>query len=449
MPNTTPISYPVQINSNENGAIAIRVIFQDSDLLDTHTLSLNIDEMIGTGTVVSDYKFHYDPGTAFDYLAAGETATDTFSYTVTDSDGASSTSTVTITLTGQNDGPVAIALTEQTDENTAIVIAPEFTDPDSTDTHSFTVDTTGTTGSVTVNADGTFSYDPNGQFDHLNAGESATDTFTYTVTDSAGETSTETVTVTVTGVNTNTPPVTYPVDLAADEDGGIVFRIIFEDRDIGDTHTHTVNTASLEGVLTETSDGVYQYVASPAFDYLAAGETGTTTFTYTVTDNFGASHTSTVTITVTGQNDGPVASAINVSTSESSPLVIAPDFIDPDTSDTHTFTADTSSTTGTVTLNDDGTFTYNPNGKYDDLDRGETATDSFTYTVTDSSGESSTQTITVTIQGESDVTVHPGKIVASDGDRSDWFGYSTQMNDHGVVVAGSHYDDDKGNTSGS
>ncbi|WP_193776920.1 FG-GAP repeat protein, partial [Pseudovibrio sp. Ad46] len=42
-----------------------------------------------------------------------------------------------------------------------------------------------------------------------------------------------------------------------------------------------------------------------------------------------------------------------------------------------------------------------------------------------------------------------GKIVASDGDRSDWFGYSTQMNDHGVVVAGSHYDDDKGNTSGS
>ncbi|KZL17267.1 VCBS domain-containing protein [Pseudovibrio sp. WM33] len=199
MPNNTPVSSPVLVNVDENGVTSIRVIFQDSDLSDTHSLTLNTDEMAGAGTVVSDDTFHYDPGTAFDYLAAGETATDTFSYTVTDAAGESSTSTVTITVIGHNDSPIAVAVAAETDESTSIVILPDFTDPDNNDTHSFTVDTSGTIGSVIVNADGTFSYDPNGKFDHLEAGETATDTFTYTVTDAAGESSTETVTVTING----------------------------------------------------------------------------------------------------------------------------------------------------------------------------------------------------------------------------------------------------------
>ncbi|SDR49208.1 VCBS domain-containing protein [Pseudovibrio sp. Tun.PSC04-5.I4] len=449
MPNSTPISSPVLVNTDENGVTSIRVIFQDSDLSDIHSLTLNTDEMTGSGIVVSDDTFHYDPGTAFDYLAAGETATDTFSYTVTDAAGESSTSTVTITITGHNDGPVAAALASETDENTSITIPPDVTDPDNNDTHSFTVDTSGTVGSVTVNADGTFSYDPNGKFEHLGAGETATDTFTYTVTDAVGESSTETVTVTINGIDSNTSPDTFPYEFTTDEDTKIVFRTIFHDPDVGDTHTYSLNTDGLEGTLTETGDGVFEYDPGTDFDYLAVGETGTTTFTYTVTDSFGASDTDTITITVTGRNDRPVASAMNVSTSESSPLVITPDFTDPDASDTHTFTVDTSSTTGTVTLNDDGTFTYNPNGKFNDLDQGEAATDSFTYTVTDSAGESSTETVTVTIQGESEVKVHPGKLVASDGAKEDYFGSNAQVNDHGVVVVGSQGDDDKGSKSGS
>ncbi|KZL07656.1 VCBS domain-containing protein [Pseudovibrio sp. Ad14] len=449
MPNSTPVSSPVLVNTDENRVTSIRVIFQDSDLSDTHSLALNSDEMTGSGTVVSDDTFHYDPGTAFDYLAVGETATDTFSYTVTDAAGASSTSTVTITITGHNDGPVAAALTLVTDENTSIIILPDVTDPDNNDTHSFTVDTSGTIGSVIVNADGTFSYDPNGKFDHLGAGETATDTFTYTVTDAAGESSTETVTVTINGLSSNTSPDTFPYEFTTDEDTQIVFRTIFHDPDVGDTHTYSLNTDGLIGTLTETGEGVFHYDPSIGFDYLAEGETGTTTFTYTVTDSSGASDTDTVTITVTGRNDGPVASAMHVSTSESKPLVISPDFSDPDTSDTHTFTVDTSSTTGTVTVNDDGTFTYNPNGKFDALGLGETATDTFTYTVTDGLGESSSEIVTVTIQGESDITVLPSKIVASDGEEDDYFGDSVQMNDHGVVVVGAIGEDDKGSRAGA
>ncbi len=104
MSNTAPVSYPIQMVSDENGVIVIRVFFQDPDLSDSHSLVLNADEMKGSGTVVSDDTFHYDPGTAFDYLAPGETATDTFTYTITDSAGESTSSTVTVTVTGQNDG---------------------------------------------------------------------------------------------------------------------------------------------------------------------------------------------------------------------------------------------------------------------------------------------------------------------------------------------------------
>ncbi|WP_310619715.1 VCBS domain-containing protein [Flexibacterium corallicola] len=438
MPNTAPISYPVIVNANEHGVVSIRVIFQDADLLDGHSLILNNDEMIGTGTVIDDDTFHYDPGTAFDYLAAGETTTDTFTYTVTDSAGESSSSTVTITVTGQNDGPVAVALEAETDENAPVVVAPEFTDLDTNDTHTFTVDTTDTIGLVIINEDGTFSYDPNGQFDHLNAGETATDTFTYTVTDSQGESSTETITVTVNGLSQNTPPTTYPVEMEVSEDGTIKFRIIFEDPDVFDTHTYSVNTDGMEGVLTETEWGVFLYTPNPAFDYLANGETAIDTFTYTVTDNHGGSHTSTTTITVIGENDAPVASSMEVTTTESSAIDITPDFVDPDINDTHTFTVDTTSTTGTVIINDDGTFTYNPNGQFDALNNGESATDTFSYTVTDSEGESSTETVTITVEGESELSGVPFKLVASDGEENDLFGKSHDLNDHGVVVVASN-----------
>ena len=55
---------------------------------------------------------------------------------------------------------------------------------------------------LTINADGTFTYDPNGPFNTLPTGSTTTDTFTYTVSDNFGEISVSpaTVTITITGV---------------------------------------------------------------------------------------------------------------------------------------------------------------------------------------------------------------------------------------------------------
>ena len=53
-------------------------------------------------------------------------------------------------------------------------------------------------------------------------------------------------------------------------------------------------------------------------------------------------------------------------------------------------------------LNDDGSFKYDPNGKFDHLDDGEVAFDSFDYVISDGRGGRSTATSTITIQGLTD-----------------------------------------------
>ncbi|MGB3191828.1 MAG: Ig-like domain-containing protein, partial [Limnoraphis sp.] len=63
-----------------------------------------------------------------------------------------------------------------------------------------------TKGQVSINNNGTISYDPNGQFDNLEADETATDSFSYTINDGKGGTDTATVNLTINGVSATTQP---------------------------------------------------------------------------------------------------------------------------------------------------------------------------------------------------------------------------------------------------
>lgn len=75
-------------------------------------------------------------------------------------------------------------------------------DPDVYDLlHVTAVNTSVTVGTVMVwGPRGAFTYDPNGQFDYLQDGNSTTDSFKYTIFDACGGTSTATVTITINGV---------------------------------------------------------------------------------------------------------------------------------------------------------------------------------------------------------------------------------------------------------
>ena len=131
-------------------------------------------------TVNSDGTFDYDPNGAFSSLASGATASDGFTYSVKDSAGETSANfaTVTITITGTQN-PVAVNDSFTTDNATPFTTGNLLTndfEPNSGATLSVgTVhDASGnaiTLGTatllpsaalLTVNADGTFDYNPNG-----------------------------------------------------------------------------------------------------------------------------------------------------------------------------------------------------------------------------------------------------------------------------------------------
>ncbi|MDB9980029.1 DUF4347 domain-containing protein, partial [Candidatus Pelagibacter sp.] len=189
---------------------------------------------------------------AADVLDAGDTANDVFNYTISDGNGGTDIATITIVILGANDAPVAQndvgvivedgTLTvangananvsgsyDATGEHTGDVIHTSLsgskdTDVDGDDTANLVVSAvrvggtegsgtagtvgdalTGTYGQLTLNANGSYSYVANQDAaDVLDAGDTATDVFNYTISDG---TATDIATITITILGANDAPV--------------------------------------------------------------------------------------------------------------------------------------------------------------------------------------------------------------------------------------------------
>ena len=185
------------------------------------------------------------------------------------------------------------AITDE--DNPVTVAAPGVLNNDSDldvgDTLTVTsVDTSGTVGAVTAwNADGSFTYNPNGQFEYLQAGGSTTDSFTYMVSDGYGGNDTATVAITVNGVND--PPVAVNDSAIIKEDTPVIIDVLNNDSDVeGDTLTVDSVTQGTNGSV--SNNGSY-VVYTPAL-----GFNGTDSFSYTVSDGNGGTDTATVSVTV-------------------------------------------------------------------------------------------------------------------------------------------------------
>ncbi len=108
------------------------------------------------------------------------------------------TGTFVVTVTGALDDVYS------TDEDSTLSIAaPGLLGNDSTGSAPFvaSVDDSGTTGTIAVNPDGSFDYQPNGAFESLNAKQTSSDSFDYTYDDGQGNQQTATATMTIAGVN--------------------------------------------------------------------------------------------------------------------------------------------------------------------------------------------------------------------------------------------------------
>ncbi|MFG5384454.1 tandem-95 repeat protein, partial [Yoonia sp. R2-816] len=399
-------------------------------VIDTATLLANDSDVEGDVLTVTDVSatsaqgaslvlntdgtISYDPtgAAAVQALAEGQTLTDTFTYTVADGNGGESTATVSIVVHGTNDAPVlAIALLNQFSAEDAAVSftlpANAFTDVDG---DALTLSATLVDGTALPDwlvfdaAAGSFSGTPPQDFNgHL----------AVTVTASDGSLSaSDTFALDVAPVN-DAPVVSIALeDQASAEDEAVSFALpanAFTDVD-GDALTLTATLAdgtALPGWL--VFDAVAgSFSGTPPQDF-----NGILSVTVTASDG-SLAESGTFALEITPVNDAPVATddvaqsatliAENVVTSIETATLLANDGDVEGDALTVTAVSATSTHGAALTLNTDGTISYDPRDAeaVRDLERDQTLTDTFTYTVDDGHGGESTATVSLEVIGAND-----------------------------------------------
>jgi len=247
----------------------------------------------GIATVSSGGNYTYTPTT-------GYVGSDSFTYKITDADGSISSATVSVTVAPAppppNHQPLAVADSFVTIMNTAVSGSLATNDDPSLDGGNVWSLTSGVShGSVTVNADGTFTYTPT-------TGYVGGDSFTYTITDVDGDTSTATVTLAVTNDVPLAVADTFSTPMNATLSGSLA----------------TNDTASADGgnVWTKigpVSHGTATVGTAGGFTYTpTTGYVGTDSFGYRITDANGDTSDAVVTITVTGSPPPPPSNVLYV-----------------------------------------------------------------------------------------------------------------------------------------
>lgn len=244
----------IQEDTSEN---LLDVLANDSDV-DSSQASLIIaavNDYAGDGTIALA-----ENGTALLYTPAENfNGTETFTYTVSDGDGGQDTATVTLQVQPVNDPPTAnddlFNGEFATEEGGALNIdAPGVLGNDSDiDGDIITVDTTPVSGpsngSLTLNADGSFSYAHDGS-------ETAQDSFVYRILDRNQGDAEATVTLVIDPVN-DAPVIVINDGLTVDEgDSGFITgfnsgNLLTEDDDHDSTElTYTLLSVPSDGTLT-------------------------------------------------------------------------------------------------------------------------------------------------------------------------------------------------------
>jgi len=375
--NDSPIAVDDVYNTNEDQTLVIStysagLLPNDSDvdnLVLLTDLAAGGDPLNGTVTVNLNGTFTYTPNANF-------TGVDTFTYRVRDLLGGSDTATVTINVSSINDGPVAVNDSFSLGEDTQLdVILPGILVNDTdveNDALTIALDTNVMNGSLTLNADGSFTYVPNADFNGV-------DTFTYHVND--GEFDSNIATVTLEVIAVNDAPVANPLAFIVPNAGSSTGLLTASDVDIpADILTFSLLTPATNGTVTVSPTGEYTYTHN-------GSATLSDTFEFSVTDGLLTS-TATVTITVLAINLSPVAipQTLSVITGGTGSGTVSG--TDPEGA-ALVFSLLSGTANGSLVFNADGTFTYTHNG-------GTTTSDSFLFEVFDGV-HTSNATVSITI----------------------------------------------------
>ncbi|MEM9123309.1 MAG: Ig-like domain-containing protein, partial [Pseudomonadota bacterium] len=197
----------------DEGTATFDVLANDTDANDTVpddiTITGTTDGTFGTTQITGGGKtVDYTITADLDMLNEGETLTDSFTYSIDDSlgnDDGGQTGFVNVTITGENDPPVAAGDQMETVSAAGPPLTAAFDadDPDSEDDQAsldYTFLGIPAGGEFTINVgQGTFNFDPDGDFDGLAPGQTQDVAVSYEAADSRGETDIGLITVTIEG----------------------------------------------------------------------------------------------------------------------------------------------------------------------------------------------------------------------------------------------------------
>ncbi|MCA0973873.1 VCBS domain-containing protein [Halomonas denitrificans] len=425
------------------GADATTVTAVTSDNASGNTATTNADgELViqgeyGTLTIAPDGSYSYaldNTNPAVQGLDGSESVTEVFTYTLTDADSDASSTTLTLTINGQEDDLPTITVT---DSDGSVTGADNSVEEDSgeTVTGTFTVGgsagiagvtvagidvtgatqanpvviTTGTQGTLTITgfdaATGEFSYsytETGGPAEHNAANDNIVDSFAIVVTDNEGDTASDSLDIQI----LDTAPVAADDRVDGVQSSQVVSKDATEgllsndDQGADGARVTAVDLSSLQGSLEWNADGSFVYTATESGSY-------TEVVRYTITDADG--DTSEATLTIQVENGVPSTQPSNVQVNEAgldggsqagngSATVTGQLVATDPQSDTLTFKAETiKGEYGDIVIRADGSFTYTLTKPVTSSDNPVDDAESFTYTVTDSQGNSATGTITVDV----------------------------------------------------
>jgi VCBS repeat-containing protein len=318
----------------------------------------------GTLSLAADGSFIYTPN-------AGFVGVDTFVYAASDAVASSNLATVTLTVHRRNNSPIAADDFYDVDEDGSLAVAAAgvlANDSDADGDSLSAILVSGPAhGTLLLDANGSFTYTPNANFNGL-------DNFSYQAGDGIATSAAATVTINVAPVPD--APIAAADSYATSEDSTLMVElpgVLANDFDAdGEPLTAVLISEPTSGTLTFNADGAFAYVPSANFN-------GADGFTYHANDGTLSSAETSVTIQVTAVNDPPSATPQSVGTNEDTAVAItlAGQDGDPEVQNL-TFAIATPPAQGTLSNFDPatGVVTYTPGANYN-------GNDGFSFTVTD------------------------------------------------------------------
>jgi VCBS repeat-containing protein len=203
----------------------------------------------------------------------------------------------------------AVADIRNSDEDTTPItgtVATNDTNKDGSESYAIVGSAAGTYGTLTMNANGTYSYARSVVLDSIQT--TAVETFTYKVTDAAGNTTQSTLTINMAPVN-DAAVIGGDLLKTVNETNAamtVTGALTITDVDSAQTFNALTGVVGTYGSFSMTTAGAWTYVMSAAQDQFKAGVAYTDVFTVSSAD--GTSKI--VTVTINGTNDAPVVAAI-------------------------------------------------------------------------------------------------------------------------------------------